>query len=246
MRRLAELLVLMMLFPPVAQARVRRPGRPAHRLVDGAVFKPETFRIRSPFPCGVTVKVNCSYGPGCSPAHRRTHAVHAPNDHYAVDFTRVDPKNGFDRAVVAVAPGVVVQAGWARGGWSPFGKIVYIQHSFRDREGHRYQSLYAHLHRVKVRPGQKVRAGMVIGTLGGSSKRRLGKLGPHLHFALYRDARPTLGGGRAVLPEPLGAVRDLRPGMTFVSCAQPGPRRVASLQDLELPFTPAASGGWSP
>jgi len=242
--RFAPLLTLLLVAPSAAQARSHHRSHHVGstlQLAAGAVVKPQAFRIRSPFPCGVSVKVNCSYGPGCSPAHRRTEAVSAPNDHYALDLTRSDANNGYDRSVVAVAPGVVLQAGWARGGWSPYGKIVYIQHGFRDAEGHQYQTLYAHLNRVKVRPGQRIRAGMVIGTLGGSSQHRLGKLGPHLHFALYQDAKRTLGGGRAVLPEPLGAYRDLRPGMSFVSCSQPEPKRVAILEPL--PFTPAA-GGW--
>ena len=88
---------------------------------------------------------------------------------------------------------------------------------------------------------------MVIGTLGGSSRHRLGRLGPHLHFALYQDAKQTLGGGRAVLPEPLGAFRELRPGKTFISCAEPEPAEVAAgdeLPPVSPPgFTPAV-GGW--
>lgn len=57
---------------------------------------------------------------------------------------------------------------------------------------------------MKVREGQKVEAGTIIGTLGGSSKGRHLKLGAHLHFAMYRDAGRTLGGGQAVVPEPMG------------------------------------------
>jgi murein DD-endopeptidase MepM/ murein hydrolase activator NlpD len=153
------------------------------------------------------------------------------------------PDNGYDRAVVAVAPGVVMRAGWAEGGWAPYGKIVYIQHSFRDVDGHRYQTLYAHLNRVKVKPGQKVRAGQVIGMMGGSSRHRLAKYGPHLHFAMYQDAKPTMGGGHAVLPEPMGNFRALRPGMTFISCGEAEPSRVAALEPE--PFT-LVGGGWLP
>ena len=248
MSRFALLLAVVLIAPPAAMAKHHRRRISALDLVSGATYKPEAFRIRSPFPCGVKVRVNCSYGPGCSPSHRRTNVVNGPNDHYALDLVRAeDPANGYNRAVVAVASGVVLQAGWARGGWSPYGKIVYVQHGFRDAEGHRYQSLYAHLNQVKVRPGQKIRAGMVIGTLGGSSRHRLGRLGPHLHFALYQDAKQTLGGGRAVLPEPLGAFRELRPGKTFISCAEPEPAEVAAgdeLPPVSPPgFTPAV-GGW--
>jgi murein DD-endopeptidase MepM/ murein hydrolase activator NlpD len=184
------------------------------------------------------VRVNCAYGTHCSPAHKRTHSPSATNDHYALDLVRLAPGNGFDKSVVAVAPGVVRYAGWTTRGFSPYGKVVYLEHAYRDSEGHRYQTLYAHLNRVKVSKGQRVRAGEAIGTLGGSSKGRLGKLGFHLHFAMYQDARPVLGGGRAVLPEPLGRFASLQPGTQFVSCGKTEPDRVAL-----VPYPPLAFGG---
>ncbi len=217
-----------------AKAKRAKVQAGSPKLVVGAVAKPQGFKIRAPFPCGVSVRVNASYG---FHAHKRVH-TNATNDYYAVDFTRNEPGNGFDRSVVAVAPGVVRQAGWMRGGWAPYGQVVYIEHAYRDG-GHRYQTLYAHLHRVKVSKGQKVRAGQPIGTLGGSSMGGRGRLGFHLHFAMYQDAnRAVLGGGRAVLPEPMGNYRNLRAGMEFVSCARPEPVRVAALPDepIRLPF----------
>jgi murein DD-endopeptidase MepM/ murein hydrolase activator NlpD len=213
---------LTVLFPLGSQARV--PKHP----VRGAVKKPKTLKIRQPFPCGVPIHVNCGYGPSCSPAHKRTDADNSTNDYYAVDFTRAEPGSGFNKAVVAVAPGIVRFAGWTRRGWAPYGKAVYIEPSFRDEEGHRYQTLYAHLHRVKVKAGQRVHAGQIIGTMGGSSKRRLGKLGFHLHFAMYQDAKRTLGGGRAVMPEPFGAYTDIHHGMDMIACGRPEPDRVAA------------------
>lgn len=215
-------------------------ARKARKTAPGAVSKPKAFKIRQPFPCGVPVHINCAYGPACSPAHKRTDAANATNDRYAIDFTRIEPNNGYDKSVVAVAPGVVLFAGWANGGWSPYGKLVYIQHTFKDRDGHRYQTLYAHLNRVKVQPGQKVRAGTVIGTLGGSSRHRLGKFGPHLHFAMYQDAKRTLGGGHAVVPEPMGAFHELRSGMDLIACGRPEAVRVAARSQQSR--TPAVGG----
>jgi len=214
-----------------AGSEARKPSK----LVAGAVVKPSELKIRHPFPCGVPIHVNCAYGPACSPAHKRTQATNSTNDRYAIDFTRVEPNSGYDKSVVAVAPGIVLYAGWARGGWSPYGKLVYIQHTFKDGEGHRYQTLYAHLNRVKVHPGDRVRAGSVIGTLGGSSRRRLGRFGPHLHFAMYQDAKRTLGGGRAVLPEPMGAFRELRSGFDMIACGRVEPVRVAARQQSRVP-----------
>lgn len=195
----------------------------------GAVSKPRTFAIQSPFPCGTQVRVNCGYGPSCSPAHRRTREDGSTNDHYALDLTRAEPGSGHGKAIVAVASGVVRQAGWARGGWAPYGLLVYIEHDYRDGRGNRYFSLYAHLSRVTVRAGQRVVAGDPIGALGGSSRGRQGRFGSHLHFAVYQNARPTLGGGRAVVPEPLDAYEDLGGGLQLVACQAPGPLPVASL-----------------
>jgi murein DD-endopeptidase MepM/ murein hydrolase activator NlpD len=203
-------LAVVLLGPAAAQARTA----PA----PGAVTKPRSFRMRLPFPCGTWVRVNCHYG---KRAHKRTVARHSTNDFHALDLVRAERGNGAHKSVVAVADGVVRYAGWTRGGWRPYGKIVYIEHTYRDRRGYRYQSLYAHLYSVKVRRGQRVAAGEVIGTLGGSSKGQHDRFGAHLHFALYRGAGARLGGGRAVVPEPLGAFEDFRPGMAVQACGAP-------------------------
>jgi len=223
MRRRGLLLALLLLglAPSIVSARTL-PKR-------GAVSKPRSFAIQSPFPCGTQVRINCGYGPSCSPAHRRTSSDGSTNDHYALDMTRAEPGSGQGKPVVAVASGVVRHAGWARGGWAPYGILVYIEHDYRDARGNRYYSLYAHLSRALVRVGQRVERGDPIATLGGSSRFRQHRFGAHLHFALYQNARPTLGGGRAVVPEPLGAYEDLGSGLQLVACQAPGPRPVASV-----------------
>jgi murein DD-endopeptidase MepM/ murein hydrolase activator NlpD len=187
----------------------------------GAVSKPRHFELVTPFPCGTRVRVNCAYGPSCSPAHRRTSSTTSTNDYYAVDFTRLEGNNGFNEPIVAVASGTVKISGWARGGWAPYGKMVYIDHGSQDRSGERYQSLYAHLHKVLVQKGQTVEAGTVIGMMGGSSRGNLGRFGPHLHFVLYRGAKSTLGGGVSVVPEPMGKFEELHTGMHYLSCGSP-------------------------
>lgn len=191
--------------------------------VKGAVVKPGTFKIRAPFPCGVPIRLNCGYGPSCSRAHKRTRAHYGTNDHYALDMARVAPLNGLDLPVVAVAPGIVRYSGWTKRGFAPYGQVVFIEHFFKDREGKRYQTLYAHLRRVHVKKGQRVKAGTVIGTLGGSSRRKLLKFGAHLHFVMYRGARRTMGGGQAVIPEPMGHQEDLHSRMRWIACERTVP-----------------------
>lgn len=205
----------------------------------GAVKKHSKFTLRSPFPCGVEVRVNCAYGPGCSPAHKRT-TTSITNDYYALDMIRIEPGNGFDKSVVASAAGIVRYAGWAKGGWSPYGKIVYIEHAISGREDISYQTLYGHLNSVNVQEGQVVKDGETIGTLGGSSKGSLNKLGHHLHFAVYQNAkRKPLGGGTAVVPEPMGKYEDFHDRMEFVSCGDPDKDFVATLFEQQ----PLARGG---
>ena len=84
--------------------------------------------------------------------------------HTGVDFTawRGDP-------VVAARSGRVSLARWTAGG---YGNLVVIRHRYRVR------SYYAHLSRITVGAGQRVRAGTRIGRVGSTGN----STGPHLHF----------------------------------------------------------------
>ena len=63
-------------------------------------------------------------------------------------------------------------AGWLRG----YGKIIILRH----KKG--YTTRYAHLSRMKVKQGERVKRGQVIGVSGASGK----VTGPHLHFEVRR------------------------------------------------------------
>lgn len=69
--------------------------------------------------------------------------------------------------ITSVAKGRVSHVGFIKG----YGRTVIIQHKG-------FTSLYAHCHRTKVRPGQKVREGQFIATVGTTGRAR----GAHLHF----------------------------------------------------------------
>ena len=88
-------------------------------------------------------------------------------------------------AVVAVCDGIIVSSGNTPRG----GKVLWLQ-SFR----HRWKAYYAHLDQKKVKPGQFVKKGQVLGTVGNTGN---AKYTPsHLHFGIYK----SFGGAMNPLP----------------------------------------------
>jgi len=107
-----------------------------------------------------------------------------------LDFTRVSsnfnpnrlhpiyktkrPHRGTDYAaprgtpVYAAGDGRVVEAGYTRAN----GNYVFIQH------GESYKTHYLHLHKRRVKQGQRVTQGEIIGTVGSTGA----ATGPHLHY----------------------------------------------------------------
>lgn len=87
--------------------------------------------------------------------------------------------------VVAVCDGIIVSSGNTPRG----GKVLWLQ-SLR----HRWKAYYAHLDQKKVKPGQLVKKGQVLGTVGNTGN---AKYTPsHLHFGIYK----TFGGAMNPLP----------------------------------------------
>lgn len=82
--------------------------------------------------------------------------------------------------IYAASDGQVSYAG-RKGG---FGKFVKIKH------GGNLASGYAHMSRIAVSNGQRVRRGQIIGYVGSTGL----STGPHLHYELYRN-------GRAINPQ---------------------------------------------
>ncbi len=74
--------------------------------------------------------------------------------------------------VWAAAAGVVVTAGAAPSGYSGYGTMVLIDHGFG------MSTLYAHLSKVDVRPGDPVQSGARVGSVGSTGN----STGSHLHF----------------------------------------------------------------
>jgi murein DD-endopeptidase MepM/ murein hydrolase activator NlpD len=61
------------------------------------------------------------------------------------------------------------------------GNVVIISH------GGGYTTVYCHLSKFKVKPGQKVKRGDVIGLIGQTGK----SLGPHLHYEVRVNGTPV-------------------------------------------------------
>ena len=84
--------------------------------------------------------------------------------------------------VYSIGNGVVVHAMDIRVGW---GNVVIIRHAFRDESGkiQFVDSLYGHLHEIKVRMNQIVKRGELIGTIGSNH----GMYPAHLHLEVHKN-----------------------------------------------------------
>ncbi|PKP64424.1 MAG: peptidase M23, partial [Alphaproteobacteria bacterium HGW-Alphaproteobacteria-8] len=103
---------------------------------------------------------------------------------------RADPLNrkrarheGLDMAgprgapVFSPADGAVTFAGVQRG----YGKVVKIRHAFG------FETVYAHLNKIRVSAGQRVSRGARIGDLGSTGR----STGPHLHYEVRVNGNPV-------------------------------------------------------
>ncbi|HET8865307.1 MAG TPA: M23 family metallopeptidase [Gracilimonas sp.] len=85
----------------------------------------------------------------------------------------VDLNAGMQDNILAVEQGVVVKAGKGTG----YGKMVRIKHS----DG--FETVYAHMSRIRVKEGDRVKKGQVVGNAGNTGT----SSGVHLHFEILKD-----------------------------------------------------------
>jgi len=90
--------------------------------------------------------------------------------------TGLDLKAEFGEPARATAPGRVSAADYAGG----YGNMVEIDH------GHGVVTRFGHLARISVRPGQRVAAGDMIGSVGSTGR----STGAHLHYETRIDGEP--------------------------------------------------------
>ncbi len=78
--------------------------------------------------------------------------------------------------IYATGDGQVVRAKSSSG----FGKNVVLDH------GYGYKSLYGHMSKILVKPGQKVKKGEKIGLVGSTGR----STAPHLHYEIHYKGKP--------------------------------------------------------
>ena len=108
-------------------------------------------------------RVASGYGYRIDPIYK------TPRFHAGLDFTA--PQG---TPIYATANGVAKIAGNSGNG---YGNHVVISH------GYGYETLYGHMYRVKVKVGERVSRGEVIGYVGSTGK----STGPHCHYEVHKN-----------------------------------------------------------
>lgn len=99
------------------------------------------------------------------------------NGEFAKDYYHrgVDYAGATGSPVLAAAPGRVALIGRVSQGFKLHGNTIGLDH------GQGITTIYLHLSQIKVKEGDFVQAGQVIGAVGATG----GVTGPHLHWGLY-------------------------------------------------------------
>jgi len=79
--------------------------------------------------------------------------------------------------IVAPADGVVLSAGRE----AEYGLLISVDH------GHGFTTMYGHLKEIRVKPGDRVKTGQLLGTVGTTGN----TTGPHLHYEVRIHGRPA-------------------------------------------------------
>lgn len=89
--------------------------------------------------------------------------------HEGIDFTAP-----IGTEIYATGDGVVKTIEYSRGG---YGNMIVISHGFG------YETAYAHMNKMNIKQGQKVKRGQVIGFVGNTGK----STAPHLHYEVRKN-----------------------------------------------------------
>lgn len=130
-----------------------------------ATGEPQLYRNHRPGPVQLTwpvdqVRLTQEFSPSHNPRHQ------------GLDFG-----GRLGQPIRSAHSGVVIYAGQD---FSGYGKMIMIEYSSK------WATLYAHLHRIKVKEGDSVSQGEVIGLMGRTGR----ATGVHLHFELIKNKVP--------------------------------------------------------
>ncbi len=119
----------------------------------------------NPISSGDPHWMTSSYGYRNDPfTHRRT-------AHHGIDLA-----GPYGLNIHATGDGTVIAAHFNRHG---YGKEVLVDHGFG------FTSRYAHLNDIFVKPGQEIKRGEVLGSMGSTGR----STGPHLHYEVRKNGR---------------------------------------------------------
>ncbi len=146
----------------------KEPWRSVAAKEDGA---PAVESGSREFAVPTTGKVSSKFGYRVHPVTKKSQSFHSGIDIFAPKGTKVN----------ATADGVVKTASYNNHG---YGNLVIVEH---EKE---LSSYYAHLEKILVTPGRRVKKGDLIGTVDSTGM----STGNHLHFEIRR-------GGKAMDPD---------------------------------------------
>lgn len=112
-------------------------------------------------------------GPVTSPFGHRTDPLNGEKAYHS----GVDMRGSYGQKIFATADGVVRKAFFN----GSYGKYVEISH------GNGYTTKFAHMKKLLVKRGDRVKRGQAIGTLGNSGR----STGPHLHYEVCFNNEPV-------------------------------------------------------
>lgn len=100
-----------------------------------------------------------------------------PFTHRRVAHHGIDLAGPYGLDIHVTGDGTVIGAQTSRYG---YGKEVLVDHGFG------YVTRYAHLQEILVKPGQELKRGQIVGTMGSTGR----STGPHLHYEVIKNGRP--------------------------------------------------------
>lgn len=122
------------------------------------------FKIRQMFRSPLGGRMSSFFGNRKHPIYRKT-----------MFHNGLDIASSYGTYIGAAREGVVISTGWN----GSYGKAVTVQHD------NGYRTMYGHMSVIYAKPGDKVKAGKVLGRVGSTGS----STGPHLHFTMWHNNR---------------------------------------------------------